>query len=817
MPLWGDKEDVLLAGTGSLDANTGVLTGVGTSFNVDVAVGDVIRINKQKVLTKLVANATSLEVMPVVGNKDLESETTGQRLSISGQPKFTRSQSLMNANNIAFISYEESKVAGNKAKGLDSPGWYHYNTYVDAKGDTRWKVEKLVAFNKTQAYAGDRPNDIFPNGTSSSANVADQSLREGAMIFDVPMANYVSITPTSYTDNGTLPAGLSIDSSTGVITGNPTESGLFNVAIEASDGSSSETKNFTITVGNWYANSSVAYDFSGANSYLLDANNDVKAIYDVFGNITLTYREGASDANVFPVIASNTHVGALSIGNQSDASYTGSWTGSLGPNTSWGLAYSIEFEGMPGGAFPNPATISKAAAVYNQSTIRFDIDREDSVKTLRMFNDSGTQVNFATTWANNAPNSEHVSAMIFFDGDNLYQAWNGWLELYSSNASIDAHFNGAFADNVITLFGAYHTSGGTRTHFEGQHWGASFFNDSDNPTLEKASQVAGGLMSRVSSTYKKRPTFINHTIGNSLMLGSSPSSPNTNVAADYSRARALLPISGAGTYREQQIYSPINAADNGGANVTTLLGDNYNGGHSGRSSDMLWGSKYIIENTSALALHMEAGRTSSTLTRETAVQVGSIDYWNSAADAATLGHQAGRTSLYDLAKPEWDAIYNNIIKGSPAIDQDHKFISFIIDGIIAQEANQFGLGAANTSISQVQDAMRLFLDRLISDYAPDLIVWHPVSSHPDRPDDFTAHRAAEAIVLAEYSNSNVVVGCTGTADPSDPLIIDADRGWVSGSSYIANNIHYESEMHEARGIWTMKSLIIPQAVTKWYG
>jgi large repetitive protein len=43
------------------------------------------------------------------------------------------------------------------------------------------------------------------------------------------------VAPYTYSDNGTLPSGLSIDSSTGVISGAPTQIGSYDVAITATD------------------------------------------------------------------------------------------------------------------------------------------------------------------------------------------------------------------------------------------------------------------------------------------------------------------------------------------------------------------------------------------------------------------------------------------------------------------------------------------------------------------------------------------------------------------------------------------------------
>ena len=55
----------------------------------------------------------------------------------------------------------------------------------------------------------------------------------------------------SYSDGGTLPPGLSIDSSSGVVSGNPTTGGTFSVTITAADGTgASGSASFTWTIHN---------------------------------------------------------------------------------------------------------------------------------------------------------------------------------------------------------------------------------------------------------------------------------------------------------------------------------------------------------------------------------------------------------------------------------------------------------------------------------------------------------------------------------------------------------------------------------------
>lgn len=58
-------------------------------------------------------------------------------------------------DNAVFVDVTEAGLASNKAKGLGTPGWNLYHTYVDANGNTRHKAEPLVVMKVAAGDAGD--------------------------------------------------------------------------------------------------------------------------------------------------------------------------------------------------------------------------------------------------------------------------------------------------------------------------------------------------------------------------------------------------------------------------------------------------------------------------------------------------------------------------------------------------------------------------------------------------------------------------------------------------------------------------------------
>ena len=53
------------------------------------------------------------------------------------------------AVSVFLIDAGEAKTDANRAKGFQTPGWYHYVTYDDAQGVTRHKAELLCAFGES--------------------------------------------------------------------------------------------------------------------------------------------------------------------------------------------------------------------------------------------------------------------------------------------------------------------------------------------------------------------------------------------------------------------------------------------------------------------------------------------------------------------------------------------------------------------------------------------------------------------------------------------------------------------------------------------
>jgi len=153
MALWGNKDALALTGTVSATNTLTTVTGSGTAFLTEVAVGDVLRINTTYRKVTAIASDTSLTVNPAwaVANVSGVSATTKQ------SPKWLTAGSDATVQNVSNIYGVDTTEA--VAETTD-PGWVYVNEYTDMHGNPRKKNEVLCAITSINT---DDEDTVFPD------------------------------------------------------------------------------------------------------------------------------------------------------------------------------------------------------------------------------------------------------------------------------------------------------------------------------------------------------------------------------------------------------------------------------------------------------------------------------------------------------------------------------------------------------------------------------------------------------------------------------------------------------------------------------
>lgn len=142
MASWGRNADLILTGTGSIDASTNIVTGANTVFTEEVELRNLIDLDGDKFVVVSITNDTTMTVEPVA-----ETTLSGEDILLSEVPKYlTVTQATTEAT---YVTVAEAQDANNRVDGIKTPGWTLYKEYVDGNGNTRKKVETLVAMKST--------------------------------------------------------------------------------------------------------------------------------------------------------------------------------------------------------------------------------------------------------------------------------------------------------------------------------------------------------------------------------------------------------------------------------------------------------------------------------------------------------------------------------------------------------------------------------------------------------------------------------------------------------------------------------------------
>jgi formate-dependent nitrite reductase cytochrome c552 subunit len=142
MASWGRNVDVTLTGTGSIDANTNIVTGANTAFTEEVEVRNLINLDDDLFVVISITDDETMIVEPIATATVEDADVL-----LSEVPKYlTVEQATTEAT---YVTVAEAQDSDNRDIGIKTPGWTLYKEYETEDGDTRRVVETLVAMKST--------------------------------------------------------------------------------------------------------------------------------------------------------------------------------------------------------------------------------------------------------------------------------------------------------------------------------------------------------------------------------------------------------------------------------------------------------------------------------------------------------------------------------------------------------------------------------------------------------------------------------------------------------------------------------------------
>ena len=155
-----------------------------------VVVGDIIELSSVPYIVREVTSTTSIELHKAyAGSTDAALAGAVRRTAPKAVAEFVVKGGDSRSRDLVFVDDTEQAVAANKARGIWGPGWWLYESYQTAAGDTRHKAECIAFVHATAAAAGDDADDTVVADVLETITIgtqpADATTSSGAATFTV--------------------------------------------------------------------------------------------------------------------------------------------------------------------------------------------------------------------------------------------------------------------------------------------------------------------------------------------------------------------------------------------------------------------------------------------------------------------------------------------------------------------------------------------------------------------------------------------------------------------------------------------------------
>ena len=138
--------------------------------------GDVLQIDGVNYIVKTITSTTSIELHKVYAGSTatVAAASVIRRTPPKQVAEFVILGGDSNSYELVFADATEGSLAENKSRGIKSPGWWLYRTFVDHNGDTRHKAECLAAITVASGTSGDLADDTIAADVASSVSIGTQ-------------------------------------------------------------------------------------------------------------------------------------------------------------------------------------------------------------------------------------------------------------------------------------------------------------------------------------------------------------------------------------------------------------------------------------------------------------------------------------------------------------------------------------------------------------------------------------------------------------------------------------------------------------------
>ena len=175
MPILGSIDSADFTATVAVTNNSATVT----KGSADTIVaGDIIVLDGVQYYTKVVEGNTITLGKVYAGstNASLAANKVQRRTAPKALADFLLSggTSAASTTSIVGVSRTEAQLTENKARGISSPGWWAYRTYIDAAGATRHKAELITSYKDGSAFSGDFTDDTIAGDVTSLITISSQ-------------------------------------------------------------------------------------------------------------------------------------------------------------------------------------------------------------------------------------------------------------------------------------------------------------------------------------------------------------------------------------------------------------------------------------------------------------------------------------------------------------------------------------------------------------------------------------------------------------------------------------------------------------------